>query len=145
MVDVLKAFYSIHYNFAALSVLILFLTIFFFSKKNMVGGVIALAVLLVFNVFLFKRTDGKAWTLTIDPPENQVDAFGYKPQPQTMTFSVRKNWTITDEKGETHHWCWVDDYWDKFANTDIVAGIWGENAGKKLAKSSEVRDSGATE
>ena len=61
----------------------------------------------------------------------------YTQQPQTMTFSVKKNWTITDEKGVVHHWCWVEEYWQKFASVDLVAKLWGTNSSKKLVKSSE--------
>jgi hypothetical protein len=137
MIDVLKAFYTIHYNFAALSILLLLLLIFLLTKKNYKWSIIVLAVLVVFNVFLYKRTDGKEWSIIIPPPESSDPYF--KPQPKTMTFSVHKDWVIVDEKGEKHHWCWVDDYWDKFANTDVVAWIWGENASKKMMQSTETR------
>ena len=137
MIDVLKAFYTIHYNFAALSVLLLLLLIFLLTKKNFKWSIIVLAVLVVFNVFLYKRTDGKQWSIAIPPPESHDPYF--KPQPKIMTFSVRKDWVIVDEKGEKHHWCWVDDYWDKFSNTDVVAWIWGENASKKMMQSTETR------
>lgn len=139
MFEVLQIFYKTHYNFAAVSVLLFMLLIFMLSKKNIKVALIALTLLLVFNVFIFKKTDGKAWTIELDAPPAQPDAYGYVPlqEPQTMTFSVKKNWTITDEKGEVHHWCWVDTYWDKFANTDLVAAIWGENSSKKMTKASE--------
>lgn len=142
MFEVLKIFYTTHYNFGALSVLLLLLFIFLMTKKNLKVGIIVFAALIAFNVMIFKKTEGRAWTITIDPPETAAsnDGYGYeKPQPIKMTFSVHKNWTITDDKGEVHHWCWVDDYWDKFANTDIVAAIWGENSSKKLMKSTESR------
>ena len=54
MIDVLKAFYTIHYNFAALSVLLLLLLIFLLTKKNFKWSIIVLVVLVVFNVFLPK-------------------------------------------------------------------------------------------
>lgn len=141
MIDVLKIFYQTHYNFAALSVLLLMLSIFLFSKKNIRMGLIIMAVLIVFNVFLFKKTDGKAWTITIDPPAATPDPYGYNqaPDPITMTFSVKKNWTIKDEQGNEHHWCWVDAAWDSFASMDLVAKIWGENSAKKMTKSTETR------
>ena len=141
MIDVLKAFYSIHYNFAALSILLLLLDIFLLSKKNFKWAIIFTAILIAFNVFLYKRTEGKSWTIYL-PPEETGDSF-FKPQPKEMTFSVHKDWVIVDEKGEKHHWCWVDDYWDKFSNTDVVAWIWGENASKKMMKSSETRANNA--
>ena len=137
MIDVLKAFYSVHYNFAALSILLLLLVIFLLTKKNYKWTIIFTAILIVFNVFLYKRTDGKKWTIIIPPPESSDPYF--KPEPKTMTFSVHKDWVIVDDKGEKHHWCWVDEYWDKFANTDVVAWIWGENASKKMMQSTETR------
>lgn len=140
MFEVLKTFYTTHYNFGALCLLLVLLCIFFFSKKNFKGGIIVLAVVIAMNVFLYKRTEGKVWTIQIDLPP--VDSgFGYKetPEPIIMKFSVHKNWTITDEKGEVHHWCWVDAYWDEFANTDIVAKIWGENSSRKMMNSTESR------
>ncbi len=137
MIDVLKAFYSIHYNFAALSILLLLLVIFLLTKKNFKWTIIFTAILVALNVFLYKRTDGKSWTIIIPPPESSDPYF--KPQPKTMTFSVHKDWVIVDDKGEKHHWCWVDDYWDKFASTDVVAWIWGENASKKMMNSTESR------
>ena len=77
---------------------------------------------------------------------NVNDGYGNysKPQPIKMTFTATpEKWTITDEKGVTHHWCWLDDMWDKFANTDVVAWIWGENASKKMMKSTETRANAA--
>ena len=142
MIDVLKAFYTIHYNFAALSILLLLLVIFLLTKKNYKWTIIFSAILIVFNVFLYKRTDGKKWTIIIPPPESSDPYF--KPEPKTMTFSVNKDWVIVDDKGEKHHWCWVDEYWDKFANTDVVAWIWGENASKKMMNSTESRASEAS-
>lgn len=143
MIDVLKVFYQTHTNLAALSVLLLMLFIFLLTKKNIRFGLVVLAILVAFNVFLYKRTEGKAWTITIEQPA-VADSFGYKttPEPITMTFSAHKNWTITDEQGNVHHWCWVDDTWDKFANTDLVAKIWGENSAKKMTKSSEAHIGG---
>ncbi len=135
MFEVLKIFYQTHYNFAALSLLLFLLFIFLLTKKNIKVGLIVLAAFLVFNVFIFKKTNGKAWTIELDAPP--ADEYGYQPPAKTMTFSVHKDWTITDDKGEVHHWCWVDAFWDQVSNTDIVAGIWGENAGKKLTKSTE--------
>lgn len=142
MFEVLKIFYQTHYNFAALSVLLLMLFIFLLTKKNIRVGIVILAALIAFNVFLYKRTDGKSWTITIDPPANTNDPYGITPEPITMTFSVHKHWTIKDEQGNVHHWCWVDAAWDQFANTDIVAKIWGENSAKKLTKSTESRTGG---
>lgn len=137
MIDVLKTFYTTHFNLGAVSVLLVLLFIFLLTKKNIRAGLVVLVLAIAFNVFIYKKTEGKVWTITIDPPA-ATDSY-YEPQPITMKFSVHKDWSITNEKGEVFHWCWVDDLWDKFSNTDFVAAIWGENSGKKLMKSSESR------
>jgi hypothetical protein len=142
MIDILKLFYTTHYNLGALAVLMVLLLIFFLSKKNFKGAIILVVILIAYNIAIYKRTEGKSWTIEIDPPAAEssgYDSFS-KPQPIKMTFSATpEKWTITDEKGETHHWCWLDDMWDKVANTDVVAWIWGENASKKMMKSTETR------
>ncbi|MCQ2053671.1 MAG: hypothetical protein MJY82_00080 [Fibrobacter sp.] len=137
MIDVLKVFYPTHYNFAALSILLLLLLIYLLTKKNIKWGLIVLAILLVFNVVLYKRTEGKSWTIIVEP-EKTDDPY-MQPQPQELTFSAAKNWEIVDEKGVKHHWCWVEVYWDKFASTDLIAKIWGSNSSKKMMKSTESR------
>jgi len=142
MFEVFKVFYTTHYNLGAVSLLLFLLLIFLLTKKNVKVGLVVLALLLVFNVFIFKRTDGKSWTIYLDP-EPSSDPY-YQPQPRELTFSVKKNWTITDKDGKTYHWCWLDTYWDEFANTDLVAAIWGENSSKKMMKSSEGRINGET-
>ena len=135
MIEVLKVFYPPHYNFAALCILLVLLLIYLLTKKNYKWSIITLILLLAFNIGIYKRTVDREWTITIDP-EPSSDPF-YTQQPQTMTFSVKKNWTITDEKGVVHHWCWVEEYWQKFASVDLVAKLWGTNSSKKLVKSSE--------
>ena len=137
MIDVLKVFYPTHYNFAALAVLLALLLIYLLSKKNFKWSIITLVLLLAFNIAIYKRTDGRTWTITVEP-EKSSDPY-YTPQVKKMTFSVKKDWTITDEKGEVHHWCWVEDYWQKFASMDLVATLWGENSSKKMVQSSEGR------
>jgi hypothetical protein len=137
MIDVLKVFYPTHYNFAALAVLLALLLIYLLSKKNFKWGIITLVLLLALNIGIYKRTDGKAWTITLEP-EKTSDPY-YTPQAKKLTFSVHKNWTITDDKGEDHHWCWVEEYWQKFASLDLVAALWGENSSKKMVQSTEGR------
>ena len=141
MIDVLKLFYTTHYNLGAVAILMLLLLIFFLSKKNFVGAIIVTILLVAYNVGMYKRTDGKEWTIEITP---EVEASEYnsfsEPQPIKMTFKATpEKWVITDEKGNKHHWCWVDELWDKFSNTDVVAWIWGENSSKKMMKSTETR------
>lgn len=143
MIEVFKVFYPTHYNFAALSVLLVLLLIFLLTKKNFKWSIIVLAILLVFNLFLYKRTEGKSWTITIEPPAN-ADSYS-APQGIQMTFSAHKNWEIVDEKGEKHHWCWVEDYWQAFSGTDVIAAIWGDNKSRKMMQSSEQRATGIGE
>lgn len=139
MLDVFKVFYPQHYNLAAVGVLLLLIMIFLFSKKNVKVGLIFLLLFLVFNVFIYKKTANKAWTITVQPDESaQTYDDGFTREPEKITFSVQ-NWVVTDEKGNTHHWCWVEDIWEVISNTDIVAAIWGENASKKVQKSTETR------
>ncbi len=137
MIDVLKVFYPTHYNFAALAVLLALLLIYLLSKKNFKWGIITLILLLALNIGIYKRTNGKTWTITLEP-EKTSDPY-YTPQAKKMTFSVHKDWTITDDKGEVHHWCWVEEYWQKFASLDLVAALWGENSSKKMVQSTEGR------
>ena len=146
MIDILKLFYTTHYNLGALAILFVLLLIFFLTKKNYKGAIIVVIILIVYNVGIYKRTEGKSWTIEIDPPAatpNEYRTYN-EPEPIKMTFSATpEKWTITDDKGVTHHWCWLDDMWDKFSNTDVVAWIWGENASKKMMKSTETRANNA--
>ena len=92
MIDILKLFYTTHYNLGALAVLLLLLLIFFLSKKNFKGAIIVCILLIVYNVGIYKRTEGKSWTIEIDPPEapsNGYDSFS-KPQPIKMTFTAAR-------------------------------------------------------
>lgn len=137
MIEVFKVFYPTHYNFAALTILLVLLLIYLLTKKNFKWSIITLVLLLAFNIAIYKRTEGRTWTITIEP-EQSSDPY-YTPQAQHMTFSVKKDWTITDDKGEVHHWCWVEEYWQEFASVDLVAKLWGENSSKKMIKSTEGR------
>lgn len=136
MFEVLSVFYPTHYNFAILCILLVITIIWLLTKKNYKWSIIFLVVLLAINIAIFKRTDGKSWTITIDdnPKGSEMQAESKK-----YTFSVQKNWTITDEKGQTYHWCWVEDWWEKFASLDLVSAIWGDNKSKKMMKASEER------
>ena len=143
MIEVFKVFYPTHYNFAAVTILLVLLLIYLLSKKNFKLSIITLVLLLAFNIAIYKRTDGRTWTITVEP-EKSSDPY-YTPQVKKMTFSVKKDWTITDEKGEVHHWCWVEEYWQSFASIDLVAKLWGENSSKKMVQSTEGRASEAGE
>lgn len=145
MIDVLKAFYSVHYNFGILAIIIVLIGIFFATKKMWIFVAITLAVVLVANVVLYKMTDGKSWTIEAAVVKNQYGS-EYKADP--MTFSVAKNWVnkegIIVDRGDTiHHWCWVDQLWENFSETDVIAAIWGDNKSKKMIKASESHGDGA--
>ena len=139
MIDVFKVFYPTHYNFAALAILLFLLLIYLLTKKNYKWSIITLVLFLALNIGIYKRTDGRAWTITLEP-EKSSDPYS-TPQVQKMSFSVKHNWSITDEKGEVHHWCWVEEYWQEFASIDLVAKLWGENSSKKMVQSTEGRAS----
>ena len=66
MIDILKLFYTTHYNLGALAILFVLLLIFFLTKKNFKGAIIVFAILIVYNVGIYKRTEGKSWTIEID-------------------------------------------------------------------------------
>ena len=100
---------------------------------------ITVAVVLVMNVAIYKMTDGKSWTIEAAVVKNE---FGSEYKADPMTFSVQKNWVskegIIVDRGDTiHHWCWVDQIWEEFSQTDIIGALWGENKSKKMIKASE--------
>ena len=147
MVDVLKAFYSVHYNFGILAIIILLIGIFFATKKMWIFLAITVAVVLVMNVVLYKMTDGKSWTIEAAVVKN---AYGTEYKADPMTFSVQKNWVskegIVVDRGDTiHHWCWVDQLWEEFSQTDVIGALWGENKSKKMIKASESHADGLSE
>ena len=147
MIDVLKAFYSVHYNFGILAIIILLLGIFFATKKMWIFTAITVLVVLVLNIALYKMTDGKSWTIEGAVVKNQYGS-EYKADP--MTFSVNKNWVneegIVVDRGDTvHHWCWVDQMWENFSETDVIGALWGENKSKKMIKASESHGEGVGE
>ena len=76
MVDVLKAFYSVHYNFGILAIIILLIGIFFATKKMWIFLAITVAVVLVMNVVLYKMTDGKSWTIEAAVVKNAYALLG---------------------------------------------------------------------
>ncbi|MCL2282185.1 MAG: hypothetical protein FWC26_02595 [Fibromonadales bacterium] len=56
MIEVLTEFYTNHYNFAIIGVLILLLTAFLGTKKNVKGIVLLLSLFLVYNLVLYNKT-----------------------------------------------------------------------------------------
>jgi len=129
MYEVLKLFYSVHYNVGAVCILILFGIIFVLTKKNYRTALILGVILIAINVFVYKKTIDRVWTLT----EGE----------RTWKFSIEKDWTITeivDEKDTVvHHWCWLDQWWENIASTDLVGTLWGTKQVDKYRKTSEER------
>jgi len=56
MIDILTEFYTVHYNFGLIALLILLLAAFMGSKKNFRGVVVMLCVFLVYNLILYNKT-----------------------------------------------------------------------------------------
>lgn len=137
MIEIFKVFYTLHYNFAAVSLLLLLLVIFLLTKKNFKWSLIFLAVIVAFNMFVWKRTAGKQWTVTETPEEDSSSWFA--PSPQTYTFSAPDHWIVKTEGGEKMHWCWVESYKEKFLTLNFVDKLWGTKEAKKLRNASEER------
>ena len=140
MIDVMKAFYTVHYNFGAISLLLFILIIFLLTKKNFKWSLIFFAVTIAINVFIYQRTANRSWTVIVPAAEDTSNS-GYDSyqEEQKYTFSATKNWTIKTEKGEVIHWCWVETLMDKFANIDFVDRLWGTKQAKQLRQASEQR------
>ncbi len=146
MIDVLKAFYSVHYNFGIICIIILLLGILLATKKMWIFVGITALVIIILNVACYKMTEGKSWT--IEPAVVKTEFGEIKGNP--MTFSVHKNWVneegVIVDRGDTiHHWCWVDQIWENFSETDIIGALWGENKSKKMIKASESHADGVPE
>ena len=146
MIDVLKAFYSVHYNFGIICIIILLLGILLATKKMWIFVGITALVVIILNVACYKMTEGKSWT--IEPAIVKTEFGEIKGNP--MTFSVHKNWVneegVIVDRGDTiHHWCWVDQIWENFSETDIIGALWGENKSKKMIKASESHAEGVSE
>ena len=146
MIDVLKAFYSVHYNFGIICIIILMLGILLATKKMWIFVGITALVVIIINLACYKMTDGKSWT--IEPAVVKTEFGEIKGNP--MTFSVHKNWVneegVIVDRGDTiHHWCWVDQIWENFSETDVIGALWGENKSKKMIKASESHAEGVSE
>lgn len=135
MLDVLKVFYGTHYNFAAFCVLLVMLFIFLATKKNTIWCIVVIVVLLAFNIFIYKRTEGREWTIVLDSNVRTVTEWNAT----NLTFSVYKDWTIKDDKGEEYHWCWVEEYWEVLRSFDAISLLWKEDSKKKKMLSEERR------
>jgi len=56
MVDILTEFYTVHYNFGIVAVLMLLFAIYLVSRKNAKGVVVMLCLCLVYNLIIFNKT-----------------------------------------------------------------------------------------
>ncbi len=157
MIDVLKNFYLVHYNFGAVFALMLLLVILFAVKKNVKGIIILLALIIIGNVAIYSRTNGKAWTRDFYMTDEYEDKFPLymkvvkDPVRQefndstTFTFAANSEkfpWVIVDShenSDKIFHWCWVDDAWQSFASISLVDKLWGSKQVNDARKSSENR------
>ena len=153
-------FYLVHYNFGAVVLLIVMLVVFLLMKKNYKLAIMFIAALIAFNVVIYNKTAGKTWTrefyrtdeVVQYPVWDRFDSAKVKVQisdTNKVTFAASSKvhpWVVYSETGDTlRHWCWWDEAWELFSQTDLVAWIWGENAGKKVRGSSEERLNGKIE
>ena len=161
MVSLLN-FYYVHYNFFAVTILLVFLGLFFISKKNYKGLIVALVLTVAFNVFLNSKTSGKAWERQFLASDETPKAILLYDNIVNDSLKVRTdfrdsmkvvfdtkaipghNWVVyaqvpNSKEVKILHWCWWDDAWEVFSQTDLVAYLWGENSGKKIRGSSEKR------
>ena len=147
-------FYMVHYNIGIAIILLIVAAGFLIAKQNYKLMLAILAVLLVLNIFIYKKTADKTWTrefYSTDEIENYPvwDEFDKEKRVVSLsdttkiTFAIKNPnypWVSYSETGDTlRHWCWLDEAWEQFSETDLVAWIWGENAGKKVRGSSEER------
>lgn len=136
MFEIFKAFYSVHYNFGALALLLLLVALFLLTKKNFKVALILIAVDVVLNVFIWQRTSGNVWTITETPAsESEWGA----PEPQTYQFYAPDHWTIDSDDGRKLHYCWVESYMERFLSIDFVDKLWGTDKAKKMRDASESR------
>lgn len=56
MLEVLSSFYTTHYNFGIIAILMLLLTAFLGSKKNFKSVIVVLCIFLIYNLALFNKT-----------------------------------------------------------------------------------------
>lgn len=147
-------FYMVHYNIGALVILIFITALFLLMKKNFKFTIIFLGFFIALNLVIHTKTANKQWTrefyrtdeITEYPVWNKFDKEKRViviNDTNKITFAVNNPdhpWVSYSESGDTlRHWCWVDEWWEKVSQTDLVAWIWGENAGKKVRGSSEER------
>lgn len=161
MIDILKTFYTVHYNLGAVVALMLLVIIGMLLKKNF-KGVIIFTILIVIQVaFVYHKTNNKIWTrqfFVSDEYEKHAlwEKLHHKDMMYidfrdsiTLTFSTLNNekfpWVLKDtdvKSDKMFHWCWVEDYWEKFAQTSLVDKLWGTEKATDIRGSSEERMDG---
>lgn len=158
MIEVLKAFYVVHYNIAMIFVIMLALAIFFATKKNYKGIIILAVLMVIFNIVIFSKTSGKAWTRSFYVTDEYEEKYlfysylhgendrEYIPVTDSVEFTfVAGNpdyaWVVYDENEDKriYHWCWFDDMWAAFKSTSIVDKLWGTEQANAVRTSSENR------
>lgn len=147
-------FYMVHYNIGAFVILIFLLSMFLLFKKNYKFTIIFLAFFIALNLVIHGKTANKSWTrefyktdeLVSYPVWNKFDKerkVVALNDTTKITFAVKDlehPWVSYSESGDTlRHWCWVDEWWEKVSQTDLVAWIWNEPANKKVRGSTEAR------
>ncbi len=144
MFEILKEFYLVHYNFAAISLLVVLGIIVFLTKKNFKGALIALVLLIGLNVFIYMQskvywnaqspTSGFNNVLVLE--EDGKEIFVY-----SCWDRKKSEWTFVqpekiDPKHKNHS-CWVECYEEDFANTNVVDKLWAADKAKTMKKASE--------
>lgn len=155
--NTLFTFFSVHQNIMALAILFLIVGIWLITKKNYKMFIPVILIFFGLCIGCYQLTEGKTWTRefysTDELPKSMViyehfnDSIPLIEHKDTLkvTFGIgdKTPWVVQklDQNANKQllHWCWVDDYWEEFSQTDLVAWIWGENAGKKVRGSSESR------
>ena len=56
VIDVLYPFYTTHYNFGVIAILILLVAAWLGSKKNIKGAIAVVCIFLVYNLVMYKKT-----------------------------------------------------------------------------------------
>lgn len=60
--DILIAFYKVHYNFGLVLALLVMLALYLLSRRNTQGVLLVLALCIVYNIFVFAKTrNNPAW------------------------------------------------------------------------------------
>lgn len=163
MFNILTNLYLVHQNVFAFVILLAITAIIFAVKHNYKIALIVGVLFVVANIGCYKMTNNSTWErefmLSDEFPtsytlyESNVDSIPVIEFKDSTKFEFnptdRNKWVVKgiDSTKTEHllHWCWIDDKWENFSKIDLVAGIWGENAGKKIRGSSEKRLNYTTE